>query len=145
MSKPTLSIPLKIISVDDSPIVTKRMLSLFDDMPAVEFLGNARNALTALALISKQVPDVVILDIHLDEKMPHANGIDLLIILRERYPQMKVIMFTNLTLPQYRDRCLEFGADYFLDKSNDFYRIPEALEEIARAADGKNETDSRQP
>jgi len=124
---------LKIITVDDSPIVTKRILSILTEMRYIEFLGSARNFLAALDLIAQQVPDVVILDIHLDENMPHANGIDLLITLRQRYPRIKIIMFTNLTLPQYRDRCLEFGADYFLDKSNDFYKIPEALEEIRTA------------
>ena len=113
---------------------------MLNEMRYIEFLGNARNSLSALDLIGKQVPDVAILDIHLDENMPHANGIDLLITLRERYPEMKVIMFTNLTLPQYRDRCLEFGAHYFLDKSNDFYRLPEALEEIARAVNTWNKT-----
>ena len=132
MNKADFPSRLKIVTVDASPLVTKRILSILTEMHSIEFLGSARNFVAALDLINRQVPDVVILDINLDENMPHANGIDLLIALRQKYPDIKIIMFTNLTLPQYRDRCLAFGADYFFDKSNDFYRVPEALEEIAQ-------------
>jgi DNA-binding NarL/FixJ family response regulator len=100
-------------------------------MDNVEFLGSANNAISALNLIHKQVPNVVILDINLDENAAQFNGIDLLIALRKRYPQMKIIMLTNLSAPQYRSRCLAFGANYFFDKSNDFEKIPEVLDEIA--------------
>ncbi len=131
---------LKVVIVDDSSVVTKRVLSILTEMRNIEFLGSAGTFLSALDLISRQAPDVVILDINLDEKMTHPNGIDLLIRLRHQYPGMKIIMFTNLSSPQYRARCLEFGANYFLDKSNDFYRIPETLEAIAQAAQTKNES-----
>ena len=122
---------LKIVTVDDSPIITQRLKSILTDMENIEFLGNANNAVTALNMINKQNPNVVILDIHLAEDLSQFNGIDLLIALRKRYPQMKIIMLTNLTDPQYRARCLAFGANYFFDKSNEFDRIPEALEQIA--------------
>ena len=131
---------LKVVIVDDSSVVTKRVQSILTEMRNIEFLGSAGTFLSALDLISKQAPDVVILDINLDEKIPHPNRIDLLIRLRHQYPGMKIIMFTNLSSPPYRVRCLEFGANYFLDKSNDFYRIPETLEAIAQAAQTNNKS-----
>ena len=131
MSKTTLPHRLKIVTVDDSPIITQRLKSILADMDNVEFLGTANNASTALGLIHKLRPNVVILDIHLDDNILQFNGIDLLIALRKQYPDMKIIMLTNLTEDQYRSRCIAFGANYFFDKSNDFYRIPDALEEIA--------------
>lgn len=133
MSKPNLSNRLKIVTVDDSPIITQRIKSILGEMENIEFLGSANNAVSALNLIHRQIPNVVILDITLDENQSQFNGIDLLIALRKKYPQMKIIMLTNLSAPQYRTRCIAFGANYFFDKSNDFYKIPEALEEIALA------------
>jgi DNA-binding NarL/FixJ family response regulator len=133
MSKTNFSNRLKIVTVDDSPIITQRIKSILGDMDNIEFLGNANNAVSALTLIHKQVPNVVILDINLDENLAQFNGIDLLIALRKRYPQMKIIMLTNLSAPQYRTRCIAFGANYFFDKSNDFDKIADALEEIAMA------------
>jgi len=133
MTKTNFPHRLKIVTVDDSPIITQRLKSILTDMENIEFLGNANNAVSALSLINKQSPNVVILDIHLADDMSQFNGIDLLIALRKRYPLMKIIMLTNLSDAQYRTRCFAFGANYFFDKSNDFDRIPEALEEIALA------------
>jgi DNA-binding NarL/FixJ family response regulator len=133
MTKAKLPHRLKIVTVDDSPIITQRLRSILADMDNVEFLGTANNASTALGLIHKLRPNVVILDIHLDDNILQFNGIDLLIALRKRYPDMKIIMLTNLTEDQYRTRCIGFGANYFFDKSNEFYRIPDALQEIALA------------
>jgi DNA-binding NarL/FixJ family response regulator len=102
-------------------------------MENIELLGSASNAVAALNLIHRQTPNVVILDINLDEKSSQFNGIDLLISLRNRYPQMKIIMLTNLSAAQYRMRCIAFGANYFFDKSDEFYKLPEVLNEIATA------------
>jgi DNA-binding NarL/FixJ family response regulator len=125
---------LKIVTVDDSPIVAERLQSMLSEVENVEFLGNARNIASALALIEQARPDVVLLDIHLEEDMPEANGIDLLISLRKKYPVMKIMMLTNLTGFHYRNRCIAFGVDYFFDKSNDFDKIPGTLKEIMQSA-----------
>ena len=133
MSKLNYSKRIKVVTVDDSPIITQRIKSILAEMNNIEFLGSASNAVSALNLIHRQIPNVVILDINLDEDTSQFNGIDLLIALRKRYPQMKIIMLTNLSAPQYRARCIAFGANYFFDKSNDFYKLPEALDEIGMA------------
>lgn len=123
---------LSIVTVDDSPIVSQRIEAMLKDMVHVNFLGNARNTKTALQLISRHLPDVVILDIYLQDDMPEVNGINLLITLRKKYPQMKIIMLTNLVEPQYRNTCIAFGANYFLDKSIDFDSVPGILNEITQ-------------
>ena len=134
MSKLNFSKRIKVVTVDDSPIITQRIKSILSEMENIEILGSASNAVSALNLIHKQTPNVVILDINLDEQSSQFNGIDLLIALRNRYPQMKIIMLTNLSAPQYRMRCIAFGANYFFDKSNDFYKLPDVLNEIATAS-----------
>jgi CheY-like chemotaxis protein len=124
---------LKIVTVDDSALVAERLRTLLSEIEYAEFSGNAVNVSEALILISEQQPHVVILDIHLEDNKTAFNGMDLLTILRKQYPKMKIIMLTNLTAPQYRSTCLTLGADYFLDKSNDFENIPETLKEIAHS------------
>lgn len=124
---------LKILTVDDSPVIARRLAGLLTDIENVQVLGNADRIMTALDMIDREVPDVAILDIHLKEDAP-ANGIHLLIILREKYPSMKIIMLTNMTAPQYRSTCMSIGADYFLDKSNDFEKINDVLLTICHKA-----------
>lgn len=121
---------LKIVTVDDSPIIAERLQAMLSEMINIEFAGNATNIASALALIDKQRPDVVILDIYLEMDSPDANGINLLMMLRKKCPTIKIIMLTNLTGPHYRNTCMFLGANYFFDKSNEFERIPEVVHQI---------------
>ncbi len=101
-------------------------------------MGNARDISGALRLIYQHTPHVVILDIHLEDEMPKANGLDLLVTIRERYPCMKVIMLTNLAEPAYRNMCITFGASYFFDKSADFDKVPTAIDELFKSGLGQS-------
>ncbi len=128
--KATNRAPIKIVTVDDSIVIAERIQFLFRDLAYVEFAGNARNIATALDLVKQVNPDVVILDIQLDEKYPTQNGISLLTMLRKQYPKMQIIILTNFAGNLYRKRCLSLGADYFFDKSNDIDRLVETLATI---------------
>jgi DNA-binding NarL/FixJ family response regulator len=130
MTRRKFSSVLKIITVDDSSIVTERLQSLFSELDYVAFMGNARSIGDALHLIEYHRPDVVILDIHLEGEVPGANGITLLTRIKRIYPNMYIVMLTNMAIPQYRSVCMALGADYFLDKSHDFELIPETLKKI---------------
>lgn len=138
MNKSPISVVLKVITVDDSPIVSERLQSMLREMDQVEFMGNARNTSAALLIIDQHKPGAVILDIHLGEETPKVSGINLLIELKQKHQDMKIIMFTNLAVPQYRQACLALGADYFFDKSHDFEKIPEALKEIIQQRNFSN-------
>ena len=124
---------LKILTVDDSAIVAERLREMFNEMPDVVYRGNATNIAGALHLVKKEMPHVIILDIHLESEMPTANGINLLVSLRKLYADLKIVMLTNLAEDQYRNTCLFLGADYFLDKSNEFEKIPHIIQELNKS------------
>lgn len=119
---------LKVITVDDSPIIAERIKAILNEVEQVIFLGNAVNVSDALFLIERKQPDVVIVDIHLDATNSDGNGIQLLSTLHEKYSKIKTIVFTNHNEPHYKLACIALGADYFLDKSYDFNKIPEILQ-----------------
>lgn len=125
-SKPNL---LKILIVDDSPLIAERLHSILKEIENLTFLGNALNISAARNLINTAKPDAVIFDIHLSKDEQDQTGIDLLDEIRQNYPQMKVIIFTNHNELHYRMICLEKGADYFLNKSNDSHKISEILKQ----------------
>lgn len=121
------NVNLKVVTVDDSPIIADRLQTILEQIENVSFAGNAINIPLALSLIEKEKPHVVILDINLEADMPKLNGIDLLMMLRKKMSDMKIIMLTNLSDVQYRNTCLLHGADYFLDKSTEFEKIEEIV------------------
>ena len=117
---------LKVFICDDSATVRERLVIMALELPAVDVVGLADDAPGSLDAIRQARPDVVILDI----RMPGGNGIDVLRQLKEENPAPKVIMLTNFAYAQYRKKCEEAGADYFLDKSTEFGRIPLALAQV---------------
>lgn len=123
---------VKVITVEDSPVVVERMRVLLSDLPAIQFSGNAVSITEAEKLMAEQQADLAILDIHLKANAPHRSGIDLLSSLKRNYPDMVIIMLTNLSSAQYREKCLSLGASYFFDKSSDFDKMTDTIEAICK-------------
>jgi len=51
-------------------------------------------------------------------------------MIKRQKPSVRVIVLTNYPYPQYRKRCMELGAEFFLDKSTEFDRLPAVLQQI---------------
>jgi len=117
---------LKVFISDDSATIRKRLVTMALDLPDIAVVGQAENAPGSLVAIRQTRPDVVILDI----RMPGGNGIEVLREVKKLDPAPKVIMLTNYAHAQYRDKCEKAGADFFLDKSTEFDKLPQALEQV---------------
>jgi DNA-binding NarL/FixJ family response regulator len=120
---------LKVVTIDDSPIIVDRLRKMLEDVSCAEIVGIASNIDAGFQLIQEQRPHVVIMEIHVGRKTS-ATTIGLLNLVKKVYPEIKVIVFTNMTDFRYRDTCFAFGADYFFDKSNDSDRIPVVLQDL---------------
>jgi DNA-binding NarL/FixJ family response regulator len=59
--------------------------------------------------------------------MPKGSGADVLSDLKKLNPTPKVIMLTNYPHPENRKKCMDGGADYFFDKSNEFQKVVSVL------------------
>ena len=119
---------LKVFISDDSTTVRERLVTMVLDLPQVGVVGQAEDAPGSLDAIRQARPDVVILDI----RMPGGNGIKVLRAVKKMSPAPRVIMLTNYAYAQYRKRCEEAGADFFLDKSTEFDKLPQVLEQVRR-------------
>lgn len=76
-------------------------------------VGVALNGVEALELVRERKPDVLILDL----SMPLKDGVTVLEELRAEDTATVVAVFTANTSPFVRKVCMDFGANYFLDKS----------------------------
>jgi DNA-binding NarL/FixJ family response regulator len=117
---------LKVLICDSSATVRERLVIMVLDLPETAVVGQAQDVPGCLDAIRQTRCDVVILDIH----MPGDNGIDVLREAKKMNPAPSVIMLTNYAYAQYRKKCAEAGADFFLDKSTEFDQVPQALEQM---------------
>jgi DNA-binding NarL/FixJ family response regulator len=120
---------LTILIADDSALIRERLAAMLSEIDGVQLVGQATTAQEAIDLVTRCQPDVVILDI----RMPGGNGIEALRAIKQ-ITSSKVIMLTAYPYPQYRAKCMQLGADYFLDKNDEFDQIARVLEEIMSPA-----------
>ena len=113
----------QVMIIDDSPQVRQRIAAMLADNPLIRIVGQAGSAREALDAVAQCPPDTVILDI----RLPDQNGLALLKQFKARYPEMTVIMLTNLDGSRYRQACRNLGADHFLSKSMDFERLVDTI------------------
>lgn len=118
--------PLFLI-VDDSELMTEKIKELLEGAVHVKRVITANSYEEAIWLIDLEQPDVVLLDINLPF---FKNGIDILRYLKQHFPAIKIIMFTNQTSEYHKDLCLKLGANHFLDKSKDFDALPAIINSL---------------
>ena len=114
-----------IIIVDDSEILRGRLKTLIYPNKKIKIVGEASNFIETMQLLSKYRIDIILLDIH----MPGANGFKVLSEVRNSNTKVKIIIMTNYPTAQYRKAAFELGANYFIDKSEEFEEIPNILNE----------------
>ena len=119
---------IKVFIADDSLIVREHLVTMLDELAGIEIVGQAENVTEAIDAIQKLRPDVVILDI----RMPGGSRIDVLQRIKQDEVTPIVIILTNYPFPAYRQKCLQAGADFFLDKSTEFDQIPKLFEQFKR-------------
>ncbi|MGE5401231.1 MAG: response regulator transcription factor [Ignavibacteriales bacterium] len=117
---------IKVFISDDSPVVRVRLANMIADISGVYLIGEAANVQDSIEKIIQLKPNAVILDIC----MPGGSGIDVLRQIKSSKNAPIVIVLTNYPFPQYRKICIEAGADYFFDKSNEFYKIVDIFQNL---------------
>jgi len=125
---------MKVFVVEDSAAVRERLIEMIREIEDVEVVGEAETFDTAVNGILNTRPDVAILDIKLADG--GGSGIDVLAQVRKGLPAMKAIMLSNYATPQHMKASADAGAEYFLDKSADFERITEILEQMKSGTSG---------
>ena len=112
-------LPRKVLVADDSPEIVKRLLEQLAALDGLEIIGPALNGLEALELFERHEPHGAILDFN----MPGLNGLNLCKAIRERNSACLVIILTMTDGVELKKRCLEAGANFFLDKAVEFERV----------------------
>lgn len=117
---------MKVIVADDSTIMLDRLKQLLCGLQNVEVVRSCRNGNELLDAMHQLKPDLVILD----NKMPGLKGIEVIREIRKENQEVKLMLLTFYANSYYKQHAFKAGADYFLSKSEDFYKIPELIAEL---------------
>ena len=97
------------------------------DAADIEVVGEARTGAQVLPLVGQTQADVVLLDI----RMPQMDGLQVLERMRERHPDVKVVILSGADEPEIVQRALSGGASAYVLKHVDPRDLPSALRQAA--------------
>ncbi|MCY7292320.1 MAG: response regulator [Ferruginibacter sp.] len=115
---------MKVLIVDDSLLITVRLKEMVKEIGCVSDVFVCTNYADAIALLQEVKPQIILLDIHLDKD----SGLDILGHVCTNHPTIKVIMVTNKASKYYRNLCKKMGSHGFVDKSEEFEKLPSIIE-----------------
>lgn len=114
---------IKILLVDDHKILRDGICSIVKGCPDMEVIGEAADGITALSLVEKLSPDVVIMDI----SMPDLNGIDATRRIITDHPKIKIIALSMHHEKQFVSEIFKAGASGYLLKDCAFDELEHAV------------------
>lgn len=119
-----------IIIADTQPIVIQGIKSLLNDSPDHQIVGTVDNENELFSLLGRTEANIVLIDLNL----PRTNIYSLIKQIINIFPQLKIIVFTNYTMPKLVQSMMEYGVHAYLNKSA---KVEEIVDTIKRVHEGE--------
>jgi CheY-like chemotaxis protein len=125
--------PLRILLVEDSPLLRSRLEAMLSQYTAFKVTGLAAAEAEAIEKLDTTSYDAIVVDVELRP----GSGIGVIREARSRNHDLPdgghvwIIVLTNYDLPTVRERCMSAGADYFLDKMREIDQLMPILLQIS--------------
>ena len=109
----SLSEHIKVLCVDDHPLVRDGIAFALQQQTGMELVGEATNGVEAIEVFRRCRPDVTLMDL----QMPKMNGIDATVAIREEFPCARIVVLTTYSGDIQASRALKAGAVGYLLKA----------------------------
>ncbi len=105
---------IRILAVDDHPILRQGIVGLIADESDMTLVAEAANGREAIQQFRTHHPDITLMDL----QMPEMNGLDAMIAIRGEFPDARIIVLTTYTGDVQAKRALQAGARAYLLKNS---------------------------
>jgi DNA-binding NarL/FixJ family response regulator len=104
--------PIRVLCVDDHPLIRKGIASILAHEPDMQLVAEADNGRDAIGAFRKVLPDVTLMDL----RMPELDGIAATVAIRQEFPEARIIALTSYDGDQDIYRALDAGVRGYLLK-----------------------------
>ncbi|MDX8362382.1 response regulator transcription factor [Cytobacillus sp. IB215316] len=112
-----------IIVVEDQAIVRQGLVMMIEQEDQFQVVAQAGNGHEAIEQLEKHMADVVVMDI----RMPHMNGLEATRQIKQRWPQVKILILTTFNDDEYAMQALKDGANGFMLKTAEPAKLVSAI------------------
>ncbi|MHB8085543.1 MAG: response regulator [Dehalococcoidia bacterium] len=119
---------IKILIVDDHPVVREGIGSMLKREPDFKIVGEATNGLEAIEKVRELSPDVVLMDL----RMPEMDGVEAITKIKEEKPEIKFIILTTYSDDEYIFKGIAAGARAYLLKDAPRDELFKAIRAVSR-------------
>ncbi|MEM8632823.1 MAG: response regulator transcription factor [Pseudomonadota bacterium] len=120
--------PVRVMIVDNHPLVAEGIEAILDTYPDIETVGTLASGQEAVDSVARVRPDVVLMDLN----MPGMSGLTATEIILERQPDTKVLILSMHDAPEYISTALGHGASGYVLKDVPAEEIHTAIEAVTR-------------
>ena len=118
-----MSEKIKVMLVDDEQLIRSGLKIMLETYPDIEVIHQAGNGREAFECCQMEVPDVVLMDI----RMPVSTGIEGTKLIKEAYPEVKIVMVTTFQDTEYIVEVMQYGASGYLLKDSSYEAIYDGI------------------
>ena len=118
-----MSEKIKVMLVDDEQLIRSGLKIMLETYPDIAVIHQAGNGREAFECCKKEVPDVVLMDI----RMPVSTGIEGTKLIKEAYPEVKIVMVTTFQDTEYIVEAMQYGASGYLLKDSSYEAIYDGI------------------
>ena len=119
---------IKVFIVDDHYMVIEGIRSLLQSEKNIDWAGHATNAVSCLAFLQQQQPDIILMDINLPDK----SGIDLCKEVKEKYPSVFIVGLSTFNQQSFIQKMMDSGASGYVLKNASQEELMEAIETVVK-------------
>ena len=131
---------IRIMLVDDQPIIRQGLTYIFNSQSDMEVVGEADNGKDAVKIVLRCIPDIVLMDV----QMPQATGIDATRNIVQSLPDTKIILLTTFDVQDYVFDGIRAGAAGYLLKDTQTKELLDGVRSIQRGATLYNSMTAKQ-
>jgi len=117
---------IKVIIVDDHPVIRRGLKQIIGDEPDMEVVGEAENAGECFSLVRKTDCSLIVLDINL----PDRSGFDVLIQLKSEKPDLPILILSVHPEDKFASRLVKAGASGYLMKESAPAELVKAIRKV---------------